>query len=218
MVPRIPIASCLGGTEGALPAGGAHLFDDAGKPADGFPVGSGVFAKRLYLRLPCFAIGPAFGADGFAGGLSFGADGFAGGSAFGADDFAGGSAFGADDFAGGLRIGAVGAAFGAHVAVHHDDGRYYRHAYDYDGDGFLCELGHDGAPRFEGESRVNVRALQPGPRPSYRRPPEAGRAGLPPEGPKGRSERAFAHRKRPKTGVPASLTVNDQSPIVLKER
>ena len=45
-----------------------------------------------------------------------------------------------------------------------------------------------------------------------------GRHGMCRRTPKGRSERAFAHRKRPKTGVPASLTVNDQSPIALKER
>ena len=63
----------------ALPAGGAHLLDGAGEPAERFPVGprlraqgacfglprlavgAGFFMKPVTLLLPCFQVGAVFG-------------------------------------------------------------------------------------------------------------------------------------------------------------
>ena len=116
-----------------LPSGGAHLLDDAGKPADRFPVGSRVFAKRPHLRLPRLAVGSALVADALvlrlpslAVGLVLVADALvlrlpslAVGLVLVADALVlrqpcgpFGLALGTDGFTGGLVLGTVGASLG----------------------------------------------------------------------------------------------------------
>ena len=76
---------------GTLAAGGTHLLDDAGEPAERFPVGPGLCAQGARFGLPRLAVGAGFGARRLAVGTSFGAVGVS----FSAQRLAVGTGFGA---------------------------------------------------------------------------------------------------------------------------
>ena len=52
------------GRSSPSPIGGAQPLDDAGEPAEHFPIAPGFRAKLPHFRLPCFTVGACLGAVG----------------------------------------------------------------------------------------------------------------------------------------------------------